>query len=473
MFDLAMHGQNVLKKSRFGHFYHRDGITCAYHAYKIITLYFGTELFRSLTNVLDVPPVQALTAVSGALRPEFERVLGEICDAGIFVPQDYDETKYLLQTRGAAFTGPAVRVLVLHLTDFCNLDCGYCFIEGNIPACYQRQDMPFTVMEQALLKFNSITSSRTLPKTPSVVFYGGEPLTNWKTLKHGLRFMARAQREGRIRSDLDKVLITNGTLVTQDIAAELAAHNVMVSLSLDGPREINDVNRKFRGGQGSFDAAVRGFHLLRQAGVRPTVSCVLSKDSLPHAPQIIRWLLGELGVRALGFNHVSIVPRVNEYDPEYEAGFGRALLQVQEIIQQEFPGIYERRMSHKIRTFTNREILRADCTGCGEQMSVSPDGKIGICQGYMGSRKTFGACVFDESFDPSTDPVFVEWANRSPLNMPECFDCPALSTCGGGCPRNADVLHGSIWQVDSAFCHFAKAAQEWLIWKQYENTTKK
>jgi len=37
-------------------------------------------------------------------------------------------------------------------------------------------------------------------------------------------------------------------------------------------------------------------------------------------------------------------------------------------------------MNHKINAFLDRRILKADSTGCGEQMSVSPDGQIGICQ---------------------------------------------------------------------------------------------
>ena len=86
----------------------------------------------------------------------------------------------------------------------------------------------------------------------------------------------------------------------------------------------------------------------------------------------------------------------------------------------------------------------------------------------MGSRKTFAGSVFDAKHDPLKDSIFIEWSQRSPLNMVQCYRCQALATCGGGCPRNADHINGSIWEVDSAFCHFAKKAQEWMIWKKYE-----
>ncbi len=39
-----------------------------------------------------------------------------------------------------------------------------------------------------------------------------------------------------------------------------------------------------------------------------------------------------------------------------------------------------------------------------------------------------------------------EWSKRSPLNMPMCYACEALTLpiCGGGCSHNADLNKGSI-----------------------------
>ena len=233
---------------------------------------------------------------------------------------------------------------------------------------------------------------------------------------------------------------------------------------------LHDQNRVYHSGRGSFQDSLRGFNILKDAGLYPSVSCVLSEPSLEHIPEIMQWLLDDLEVRALGFNHVSIVPDVSQYDPIYESRFADAVTGSHEILLQ-YPDVYERRMSRKLSSFLDREILKADCTGCGEQMAVSPDGKIGICQGYMGTRSTFVGNVFDESFNAASDPLFVEWSHRSPLNMPCCYDCPSLAICGGGCPRNAEYTSGSIWDPDIAFCHFAKRSLEWMIWKVYDVAT--
>jgi len=411
---------------------------------------------------------KVLSKVPKNLKSSFYDVLTKICQAHIFVPKDYNELNYLKKVRKLVLKKPNIRVLVIHLTDYCNLHCKYCFIEKNIPRTYTRKNMSKKVIERSIDKFGKIIKNQIFLKPPSIVFYGGEPLINWDILKHGLEYLQEKQQAKILPSKIEKILITNGTLINYKIADVLKKHNVLVSVSIDGPEKIHNFNRLFKNGKGSFKEAINGFQILKEKGIRPTVSCVLSKQSLKYASSIINWLINNLKITALGFNHVSIIPNIFSYDPIYENNFADALIKTQEIIQDKYPQVYERRMNHKINCFLERQIIRADCTGCGEQMSISPDGKIGICQGYMGSRKTFGASVFDSKYNPQDDSVFIEWTKRSPLNMSQCWDCPALATCGGGCPRNADFINGSIWEIDSAFCHFAKKAQEWMIWKKYE-----
>ncbi len=63
-----------------------------------------------------------------------------------------------------------------------------------------------------------------------------------------------------------------------------------------------------------------------------------------------------------------------------------------------------------------------------------------------------------------------EWGHRSPLNMPQCFDCSAIGTCGGGCAYGAMLRNGSIWSLDDRFCVHSLKTLEWMIWDLYENS---
>ena len=467
MFSLKNHGSVKLKKSMFGHFFEKNDVACLYHSLKILPLYFDITL-QTYVHKLDRKSADAVLRITPTkLQPSMSELIEALCRDHFFVPVAYDEINYIDQVRNIAFRGPNIRVLVLHLTDMCNLRCKYCFIEGGKIEGYLNNQMSFKVVKAALDKFAITIQSSDLPKPPSIVLYGGEPLLNFPALSYALEYLQELQRDYHLPEKLDKILITNGTQITYDIAKVLKRHDVSVSVSLDGPKFLHDQNRIYFSGRGSYKDSLQGYNILKEIGLAPTVSCVLSEHSLDHVPQIMHWFLDDLKVRGLGFNHVSIVPNVNKYNPVYESRFTDAVIQSQEIVL-EYPDVYERRMSRKLNSFLERDILKADCTGCGEQMTISPDGKIGICQGYMGNRNTFVGDVFDKDFEANKHPIWIEWSRRSPLYMPLCLECPALAVCGGGCPRNAESLSGSIWDPDMAFCHFAKRSLEWIIWKVYD-----
>lgn len=445
----------IYKCSRFFHCFKRDGKACLYNALTMEMVYTAENEFEQAKRLFET---DRHVGNNSLLRKMFHH--------NMIVPERFDEDYYLKEVRKTLFDGPKIRVMVLHMTDFCNLKCKYCFIEGGQTSGYARQVMSFETAKAAVGKFFQIIKNHITQQSPSIVFYGGEPFLNWDAIKFAL--LEIEQKENETGISVDKVIITNGTILNDEIIEFIKKYDIQISVSLDGIKKVNDANRIDLQGEGSYHTAVKTIKCLMDNGVVPAVSCVMAKEGIPYVDDSIRFFIEELGIKGLGFNHVSIIPGLNFYDPIYEEQFADAILHVQDIIQQQYPFVYERRMGHKVNMFLDKIFIKSDCTGCGEQFSVSPLGEIGICQGYMGSRKTFHKTVFDLEYNPEEDPVFIEWSKRSPLNIEKCLECPALATCGGGCPRNADMINNSIWEPDSAFCHFAKKAHEWLIWNNYE-----
>lgn len=441
--------------SRFFHEYKKNNSVICYNALTMEKFEVSCEEMHAIKAYMN-----------GSTNDIDEDKLRRFIEEGMIVPENSDE-QVLNDLRSKIFNGVGIRVMVLHMTDYCNLRCKYCFIEGGQPENYKRKMMNEDVAKVAVDKFiNILKRQGNEGNSPTVVFYGGEPLFNWSVIKSTLEYLVKIEEE--VGFKIDKVIITNGTLITEEIAKVIKEYNVMVSVSMDGIKSVHDANRITVDGKESFDKVVCGMEVLKENGVEPAVSCVMAKEGIEYCEESVKFLVEKMNITGLGFNHVSIIPGLNCYDAEYEEKFADAIIRVQELIQNNYPNVYERRMGHKVNTFIDKKLIKSDCTGCGEQMSISPDGEIGICQGYMGSRKTFAHTVYEHEYFPDEDPVFVEWSNRSPLNIEECTYCPALATCGGGCPRNADMLHGTIWSVDTAFCHFAKKAQEWLINQEIE-----
>lgn len=363
-----------------------------------------------------------------------------------------------------------IRNIVLQMTDNCNLRCKYCFIEDGIEESYTRKTMNEQTCKKALSKFFQLIEDEKFHEKPSVIFYGGEPLLNWETIKIALPYIDHLSDISKI--EVDKVIITNGTLINDDIASTLSKYKVETCLSLDGNKELNDKNRLYKNNEGSFEQIVKAISILRKYDIEPALSCVMSKDSIYEIENIAKFFFEEIKIKALGFNHVSIIPnndQYSKYDEEYERNYASSLIKMQSLIQNEYQDVYEKRMGIKIKSFLDKELIVSTCTGTGEQISVSTDGQIGICQGYMGSRKTFNNSVYNDEYNPKKDKVFLEWSKRSPLKIKECRQCIALANCGGGCPRNAETLTGSIWNIDKAFCHFSKKAIKWILWESVKD----
>ena len=126
----------------------------------------------------------------------------------------------------------------------------------------------------------------------TLVLNGGEPLLNpeW-------RF---AVKEGR-RRGLRVVLFTNGTLVTEDVAAFLGANRVAkVSISLDGFEEQHDALR----GPRAFVRTVDGIRRLVARGLQVFVTTMVSGETLARKEEYQRFCIEDLGVTSVQFTAV-------------------------------------------------------------------------------------------------------------------------------------------------------------------------
>jgi len=131
-------------------------------------------------------------------------------------------------------------------------------------------------------------------------------------------------------------------------------------------------------------------------------------------------------------------------------------------------GIYEDRIMRKVDSFTKGYPYPYDCGAPGDQYVVSPDGLVGVCQGYCGNKKYF--VPIEEIKDNINHPIWQMWRFRSPIYQKQCYSCLALGICGGGCAYNTELKTGSIWGIDEAFCAHSINTTKFLIKDLYQHT---
>jgi len=150
--------------------------------------------------------------------------------------------------------------IVIKLTQMCNMKCVYC------PHAQEDNDLMKhhenrTICEAVALNGIDIFLKHS-DKTSNldVVFFGGEPLIAFPLIKKIVTYT-----EARTRGKLVTFNITtNALMMTEEMMIFFSSHRFSVCISLDGPREIHDLNRKNKRGEGTFDRVIRNYRKLKQ-----------------------------------------------------------------------------------------------------------------------------------------------------------------------------------------------------------------
>jgi MoaA/NifB/PqqE/SkfB family radical SAM enzyme len=154
---------------------------------------------------------------------------------------------------------PSLRYLELQITDQCNLQCRHCYIGEGF-----HQDLSKNQIQKVFEEFEEIQGLRLL-------LSGGEPLLHshfWE-INDLLRNYA-----------FRTVLLSNGTLVTQEIAKRLHVHEVQISL--DGMEEGHESLR----GRGTFKKTLMAIDHLQEANIRVSVATMIHRKNLPEFDQM-------------------------------------------------------------------------------------------------------------------------------------------------------------------------------------------
>ena len=98
----------------------------------------------------------------------------------------------------------------------------------------------------------------------NLAFLGGEPLVNREVLRAATRTRRWNWPSAAART-ITFSITTNGTLLTEDDGRFFEEHGFAVTVSLDGPREVHDALRPFKGGGGSLTRHETRAPLLKHA----------------------------------------------------------------------------------------------------------------------------------------------------------------------------------------------------------------
>lgn len=364
--------------------------------------------------------------------------ISEICElansGALYAPDVYEA---YIDNFGSRQT--VVKALCLHIAHDCNLRCKYCFAEeGEYHG--RRALMSFEVGKKALDFLIENSGSR---RNLEVDFFGGEPLMNWDVVKQLVEY--GRSREEETGKKFRFTLTTNGVLLNEDILEFANKEMGNIVCSIDGRKEVNDMMRPMRGGQGTYDVILPKFKLVAKTRNQTNyyVRGTYTHHNLDFAQDVIH-LMDQ------GFEQISVEPVVAPMEEDYAIREEdvNVLLEQYDILADE---IIKRRKAGQFVNFFHFMIdleggpcVAKRLSGCGsgsEYLAVTPWGDLYPCHQFVGNEDFLMGNVDDGVV---RDDLRDKFKACNVYTKEKCKDCFAKFYCSGGCAANSYNFTGDV-----------------------------
>jgi uncharacterized protein len=347
---------------------------------------------------------------------------------------------------------PSFHVISKPIGPICNLDCHYCFYlekEKLYPGTSQWRMSP-EVLENYIRQYIAAQDA------PEVGFtwQGGEP-----TLL-GLEFFERVvqlQDKHACGRRITNALQTNAVLIDARWAEFLARYKFLVGVSIDGPEDLHNRYRPFKGGRGSFGEVLRGIEHLKAAGAEFNTLTVVNRANSYHALEVYRFL------KQIGSHYLQFMPVVERIATQItEDGLS--------LVQPSFAGeaavtewsveplqygiflseIFDEWVQHDVARYfvQNFDVALETWLGmtpalcifretCGAALAVEHNGDVYSCDHFVFPEHKLGNIGETPLEALVNSPQQVAFGNAKRDSLPKyCRDCEVRFACHGECPQH-------------------------------------
>jgi uncharacterized protein len=366
---------------------------------------------------------------------------------------------------------PKCHLLVVKVASRCNLNCSYCYVynAGDTGYMHQPAVMSNETVDALILRTANHCERHSIAEF-TFVFHGGEPLLAGKDFFR--RFVARCIADFPAETKPRFCLQTNGTLLTRDWCNLLSELNIGIGVSLDGPRQFNDIHRVNHSGKGSYDQVLAGWEAARSCGLRPGLLTVVS---LQAAPLDVYRHIKELNPRSVDF----LLPDAthDKFPPGRSTGdestpYADWLLTIFNVWVAEKESPFRIRLfSHLIRTilggndsFDNfsqdpNEVMIIETNGGIESLDV-----LKVCRdGITKSNANVLTHELDQGFE---DEMIRLYYNSGQHLSAKCRLCLIQSVCAGGYLPHR-YSRANAFDNPSVYCHdlmkLITGIQNWVV----------
>lgn len=332
----------------------------------------------------------------------------------------------------------------------CNLACKYCYYleKNNLYQNSHRHLMSDEMLEQFTREY---IEAQTMPQV-LFTWHGGEPLMR------SIDFYKKAlelQKKYANGKQIDNVIQTNGTLLTNEWCEFFAKNHWLVGISIDGPQEYHDHYRVTPDGKPSWEKVMQGISLLKKHRVEWNAMAVVNAYNAEHPLEFYHFFRDN-GCQYLQFT--PIVERLTEHED------GRTLASLADdreipladasVTPQQWGNflctIFDDWVRHDVgKTFV--EIF--DCTlanwmgvlpgicayskECGHAGVMEHNGDVYSCDHFVFPEYKLGNIREQSLIDMLYGEKQQAFSRLKHTSLPrQCKECDMEFACHGECPKN-------------------------------------
>ena len=332
----------------------------------------------------------------------------------------------------------------------CNLACKYCYYleKNNLYQNSHRHLMSDDMLEQFTREY---IEAQTMPQV-LFTWHGGEPLMR------SIDFYKKAlalQKKYANGKQIDNVIQTNGTLLTDEWCEFFAQNHWLVGISIDGPQEYHDHYRVTPAGKPSWEKVMQGIQLLKKHRVEWNAMAVVNAYNAEHPLEFYHFFRDN-GCQYLQFT--PIVERLTEHED------GRTLASLADdreipltdasVTPQQWGNflctIFDDWVRHDVgKTFV--EIF--DCTlanwmgvlpgicayskECGHAGVMEHNGDVYSCDHFVFPEYKLGNIREQSLIDMLYGEKQQAFSRLKHTSLPrQCKECDMEFACHGECPKN-------------------------------------
>jgi len=349
-----------------------------------------------------------------------------------------------------------LQALVLNITNQCNLACTYCYEFGADKIATPAGKTKYMAIDTAKASVDLLLAQSGGRPAVHITFFGGETLMNFPLLREVVAYStAQAEAQGRT---ITFSLTTNATLLTDEIIEFLADQQIGVTVSIDGPKEMQDKRRVYKSGKGSYDVIEPKLRkLIARHRTRAITARVTLTDGVTDVIRIFRHLREDIGFHEVGFAPVTTSGE-RDYsitDDGMDSVLGQFNLLADEWLAYALKGRMHgfSNVSETIGELVQGTNKSHPCGAGLGLLGVSPSGDLSPCHRFT-DADTHTMGHVSTGIDREKQGEFLTKGHVGAKY--ECQSCWARPLCAGGCHHEAFVRYGDTGHANLHYCDWIR-----------------